>query len=214
MTSRDSAATIAAFDFDGTLTDRDSVVPFVRGLAGTVRLGARMLAVPHRLAPAAIARDRDRIKELASRAAFRGRDVGEVEAAAERYGTRLLATRLRADTAERLRWHRDSGHTVVIVSASYELYLRAVARQLGVDGVLATRLLTAGGRFTGELDGANCRGPEKVRRLTAWLERRGLSRADTTLYAYGDSAGDRELLAVADHACWVNEPLASVAPAA
>ena len=54
----------------------------------------------------------------------------------------------------------------------------------------------AAGRLTGRLDGPNCRGPEKERRLRAWLTDRGLEKA--TLWAYGDSRGDRELLALAD----------------
>ena len=65
---------------------------------------------------------------------------------------------------------------------------------------------------SGRLDGPNCRGPEKVRRLREWFDRQGLDRADLTLWAYGDSSGDRELLAWADHPVWVTEPLASVSP--
>ncbi len=100
----------------------------------------------------------------------------------------------------------------MIVSASYEQYVRVVAERLGDVDVAATRLDVVDGRCTGDLLGANCRGPEKVRRLDAWLRERGLDRAEITLYAYGDSSGDRELLAAADHPHWVNEPLASVAP--
>jgi len=100
----------------------------------------------------------------------------------------------------------------VIVSASYESYVRVVAGALGDIAVVATRLEADEGRCTGRLDGANCRGPEKVRRLHAWLEAEGLARDEITLYAYGDSSGDRELLAWSDHPHRVNEPLTSVAP--
>jgi len=83
---------------------------------------------------------------------------------------------------------------------------------LGIHGVAATRLeLGPGGRYTGRLQGANCRAEQKVVRLDAWLAERGLHRRQVTLWAYGDSAGDRQLLAVADHPVWVKEPLASVA---
>lgn len=205
--------TVAAFDFDGTLTDRDSVVPFLRSLVGTGRLALGLAGSPRSLVPAALRRDRDRIKEVASAVAFAGRSVTMTEAFADRYGAELVDRRLRTDTVARLRWHREAGHLVVIVSASYELYLRSVARSLGVDGLAATRLESVDGMFTGRLDGPNCRGEEKVRRLQSWMHAHALERGDCTLYAYGDSPGDRALLASADHACWVDAPLDSVAPA-
>jgi HAD superfamily hydrolase (TIGR01490 family) len=95
---------------------------------------------------------------------------------------------------ERLGWHRSQGHEVVVVSASFTDYLRPVADRLGVDAVLATELEVVDGRLTGRLAGANVRGAEKVRRLETWL---GDEPAE--LWAYGDSSGDRELLARADH---------------
>jgi phosphatidylglycerophosphatase C len=88
---------------------------------------------------------------------------------------------------------------VVLVSASLDVYLFPLGELLGVHGVLCTRLeRDGGGALTGALVGANCRGPEKVARLEAWLLVEGLDGA--TLWAYGDSAGDDELLARADHA--------------
>jgi phosphatidylglycerophosphatase C len=114
-----------------------------------------------------------------------------------------LRARLRDDTVVRLRSHIDAGHRVVIVSASYEDYLMPVASELGVEAVLSSRLAVVNGRCTGQLEGANCRGAEKVRRLEAWLHGHGLAREDIELYAYGDSSGDRELLAWADHPTWI-----------
>jgi phosphatidylglycerophosphatase C len=66
------------------------------------------------------------------------------------------------------------------------------------------------GRYTGAMVGANCRGPEKVRRLRAWMDEQGLG--DAMLWAYGDSAGDRELLASADQAFLVKDIVLSPAP--
>ena len=69
------------------------------------------------------------------------------------------------------------------------------ARRLGVQGALATELQVGpDGRCTGHLDGPNCRGHEKVERLRRWLGGRS-----PRLWAYGDSSGDDELLAMADH---------------
>lgn len=205
---------VAAFDFDGTLTTRDTVVPFLRRFTSVPRLAVSLLPHSVDVVPAVVGRDRDRLRDLATRSVFRDRPLDDVEAEAASHGERIVREWLRPDTLARLRWHLDHDHRVVIVSASYEHYVRVVARQLGTVAVLATRLDVAGGRCTGALRGPNCRGPEKVRRLDAWLSELSLDRRGVTLYAYGDSSGDRELLAAADHPHWVDEPLASVAPTA
>ena len=84
----------------------------------------------------------------------------------------------------------------MLVSASLGPYLRPLGRRLGVDDVLCAEPLRRGDVFADGLDGANCRAAEKVRRLDAWLDARSLR--DATVWAYGDSDGDRELLARAD----------------
>lgn len=203
---------VAAFDFDETLTTRDTVVPFLRRFTTVPRFAASSL--PHAATVLAVAarRDRDRLRELATRLVFEGRSLAEVETEAATHGATIADRWLRPDTTDRLRWHLAQDHHVVIVSASYEQYVHVVAERLGRVGVVATRLEVEEGECTGGLDGANCRGPEKVVRLDAWLAAEGLDRRASTLYAYGDSTGDRELLAAADHPHWVDEPLASVAP--
>lgn len=206
------SSTVAAFDFDGTLTDRDTVVPFLRRFTSRRRFAAGLLPHALRLLPLAARRDRDRLRAIATELVFRGRPVSEVDTHAAAWGAEIVARHLREDALTRLRWHLDHGHDVVIVSASYDSYLEVVARALGDVGVLATRLEVADGACTGRLDGPNCRGAEKVRRLERWLAERGVERSEVTVHAYGDSAGDRELLAWADHPHWAGGPLGSVAP--
>lgn len=204
--------TVAAFDFDETLTRRDSVVPFLRSFASRRRFAAGLLPKTLRLLPLAVRRDRDQLRAIATQLVFTGRPMSEVAAAAARHGSAILASGLRPDTEQRLRWHLDEGHRVVIVSASYEQYVRTVGAGLGDVAVLATRLEVVDGTCTGRLDGPNCRGPEKVERLRAWLRAQGYARDEVVLYAYGDSRGDAEMLAWADHPHWVTTPLDSVAP--
>ena len=83
-----------------------------------------------------------------------------------------------------------------IVSASLDAYLDPLAPLLGVDHVLCTKLgVGADGRLDGTLAGGNVRGAAKVERVRSWL---GATSAE--IWAYGDSAGDNEMLALADHA--------------
>jgi phosphatidylglycerophosphatase C len=123
-------------------------------------------------------------------------------AALDRLGSDFARTfvlpRLRDDTTARLRRHQALGHRVVLASASLEQYLGPLGTELGLDGVVCTRLERGvDGRLTGRLLGPNCRGPEKALRVRAWLSDNGLE--DAELWAYGDSSGDTELLALADH---------------
>ena len=98
----------------------------------------------------------------------------------------------------RLEWHREQGHRVVLVSASYRSYLDHLARMLGCDAVLSTEIeVDSTGRCTGRLKGRNCRGPEKVNRLTTWMQAEGIHGA--RVWAYGDSSGDEHMLAMANH---------------
>jgi phosphatidylglycerophosphatase C len=194
---------VVACDVDGTLTRRDCVVPFLREVAGTRRLVGTLGRRPDRLTSALARRDRDTLKALAVRAAFAGRQEAEITALGERFAERVVAGWLRDDVVDRVRADAADGAVVVLVSASFEAYLRPLARMLELDDVLGVRLAATDGVLTGELQGWNTRGPEKVRRLERWLEEHHGGRRRVELIAYGDSAGDRELLAGAEVAHWV-----------
>jgi phosphatidylglycerophosphatase C len=196
---------LAAFDFDGTLTRRDTLVPFLVRSCGAAAFGRAV----RRTAPLAIKARTGRLaSELhhrdASKAAlvhelYTGREASWLEHEGERYAADLDA-KLRPEMRDQLRWHREAGHELVIVSASLGAYLRPFARAHGFDHVIAVELEAGtSGHLTGRLQGANVRGPEKARRLLEWLD----GRTPTQMWAYGNSSGDAELLALADVPVWV-----------
>lgn len=208
--SATSPENVAAFDVDGTLTVRDCVTPFLLRVGGWSGIPRSLLRRPTAAFGAAARRDRDRMKELVVGGVLRGRKVAQVEALGEEFAQQVEADWLRADTLGRLRWHQRAGHRIVLVSASLSPYLRPLGRRLGVDEVLCAEPLRRGDEFADGLDGANCRAEEKVRRLEAWLQSQRLT--DATVWAYGDSNGDRELLARADHPMLVKGTTVSAVP--
>ena len=191
----DGARPLAAFDLDGTLTHRETLLPFLRQAVGRGRTYRALLASSLPLARAAAfgGAHRDAAKAAVLRGVLAGAPLDGLTEAAEAFADHVVTHRLRPDVRDRVDWHRREGHELVLVSASPELYVTPIGRRLGFDTVLATRLeVDADGRLTGRLLGANCRGPEKVMRLREWRGE-GLS----IDYAYGDSAGDREMLDLA-----------------
>lgn len=207
--SSSSRPVVAAFDVDKTLTTRDCVIPFLRQVGGLAFIGRLAVRSPQFLV-AILQRRRDRIKALATRAAVRGRSLVDVDAVAQRFANEVWERRMRSDTTARLRWHVSQGHRVVLVSASYRNYLVPLADRLGAHHVISTELAVADGICTGELRGPNCRGAVKADRLRAWIVDAGLS--DVEIHAYGDSAGDRELLAMADRSTLVGTTPLDVVP--
>jgi phosphatidylglycerophosphatase C len=187
---------VAAFDFDGTISHRDTLAPFLAEVVGTGAFVRAVLSRTPRLVGVSLGRiDRDLEKEALIRRLLAGRTTESIEAAGAAYATRLWERRrFRPAMLDRMRWHRDAGHEIVIVSASLEVYLRPLAPLLGADHAIGCLLESEGGVVTGDLIGGNVRGPEKVRRLDAWL-----GDGPVELWAYGESSGADELLARADH---------------
>ena len=184
---------IAAFDFDGTLTVRDSFTAFLRWRTSGWRWSAGLL----RLAPAALVylveRDRGRLKAAAVRVFLRGVDRQALAQEAAAFAADQADRLLRPDALEVWTAHQDAGDLVVIVTASPEDTVAPFAARLAADALIGTRLSwKRDGRVGDGLDGPNCRGPEKVRRLRA-----AFGEAVEIVDAYGDTSGDRDMLAMA-----------------
>jgi HAD superfamily hydrolase (TIGR01490 family) len=195
---------VAAFDFDGTLARGGSELRFLLRLRGTAAVAAAVVRLAPKLARGAVlgGPSADAGKQALFMRLLAGLPADRVAGTAAAFAEDHLRRRLRPEVHDRLRWHREQGHRVVIVSASPEYYVRVAGELLGADGALATRLEVGGGILTGRFEGQNCRGAEKYARLVGWLRAEGLHGNGAThpvLWAYGNSRGDLRLLAAADH---------------
>lgn len=192
-----NAAVVAAFDFDGTLSTRDNLMPFLCRAVGTPAVAQALAAGGCSVALDGRASwSRNALKAEVVRRTLTGYDAERFESLGRTFAFEILRRHLRGDVVERVDWHRTQGHRLVLVSASFDVYVRPVAERLRFDAVLATELeVGADGKLTGRLRGENVRGAEKARRLEAWL-----AEQPAYVWAYGDSSGDRELWARADQA--------------
>lgn len=196
-TDSQSFPVVAVFDFDGTLTQRDSLLPFLliavgpwqfwRGLVvmSPVLLGYVLKLIPNW-----------RAKEAVLTHYLSGRTVERFFQLAQNFAIKEVPKLLRPEAIECLQWHQEQGHRTILISASWEAYLLPLTQILGFDQVIGTKLESHAGFLTGRIQGKNCYGKEKVKRLQALIG----DLSDFCIYAYGDSRGDLELLEVATFA--------------
>lgn len=186
---------IAVFDFDGTLTTKDTLLLFIRFAVGTRRfITGFLLFSPLIVLMKLRLYDNSLCKERLFSWFFRGMAHSEFAELGRRFAGRVTAV-ARTETTAALARHRQEGAAVYVISASIEEWVRPYCELLGVKEVLATQVeVDADGQLTGRFATPNCYGAEKVKRLLAVEP----DRDSYHLTAYGDSNGDAEMFAMAD----------------
>ena len=210
--------TIHVFDFDGTLTTRDTLLLFIRHARGWWALfGGLLLFSPLLVLMKLHLADNGRTKERLFCHYFSGmleRDFDALCQSFARSHTHVLRTAGLRTVLQAL----DRGDRVVVLSASIDRWVEACLRPFLVSSslfqVLGTEIEVVDGRLTGRFATPNCYGPEKVRRLKEFLKEvsprgdvegatkvsprgdvEGALEGTPFILAYGDSRGDKELLA-------------------
>lgn len=190
---------VHVFDFDGTITARDTFVEAIdyryrhwRTLIGFLLHSPLIVLMKLRLYP------NGRTKQKVFSHFFKGIREDVFQDVMRRYAECWKKT-VRPKAAEHIRALLAQGRRVVIVSASMDAWVEPIAREMergtgGTIEVIATRVEYKDGLVTGRFSTPNCYGAEKVRRLKEILT----DRKDCKLIAYGDSRGDKELLEYAD----------------
>ena len=160
---------VAAFDFDGTITKRDTLVPFLWRAGGPARNATGWASLIPLVTERDSNRRRARAKTQMVRRTLGGKPHTEAVTIARDYAA-TLPNGFRPESLARIEWHRGEGHELILVTASLRMYVEPAAAALGFDHVIAVDLATdAGLRITGELAHPNVRGSEKARRLREYL---------------------------------------------
>lgn len=196
---------IAVFDFDGTITQKDTLLEFIKFAFGKINfymgfaLYSPIICLMFlKLFP------NWKCKEIVLGHYVRNMSHDEFQLKGQQFAE-YVSTILRPDVLERMQYHIDKGHEVYIVSASIEDWIVPFVNS--VDSkitVLATKLdVDAGGFLTGKFATKNCHGVEKVNRLISYIPELSSHRDDFYIYAYGDSRGDREMMEFVDEGMMV-----------
>ena len=186
---------LALFDFDKTITDRDTFFHFMCYACGKTKV----ILVMFRFFPYVILHfagffDGGKLKELFLKRLIGGWTASRIEEVASKYTSDRLGSIVRNSALKEIRKHREKNADIAIVSASPSIWIKFFAQEQGVD-LLATELELIDDVVTGRLKGINCRGKEKVERIKKKYD---LSKY-TNIFAYGDSSGDKEMLELANH---------------
>lgn len=196
---------LAIYDMDKTITARATWTPFLwtyarcrpwRVLPLLATVGPAGLYLAKRI-------DRARLKEMTQALVMGRRAKREtVEQVAELFGGRVAAYDVRRDARARIAADRAEGYRVVLATASYDFYVRPIARSLGIDDVIATPSTVESDRLIARIAGENCYADAKLRMIEAWMVDEEIARDDAHIRFYSDHVSDAPTLA------WADEPFA------
>lgn len=198
---------LAIYDMDRTVTRHATYTPFLLHCAARRapwRLIFLPLVVGSMLAYVAKLIDRARLKEINHRLLLGGKiHPRNLAPLVDSFAERQVATNIRPGALRAIARDKSEGRRVVMATASYTLYARAIADRLGFDDVIGTgSIIGLDERVHAKIDGENCYGPAKRRMIADWVERSGLTGTHGHVRFYSDHVSDAPVFE------WSDEPVA------
>jgi HAD superfamily hydrolase (TIGR01490 family) len=187
--------TIAVFDFDGTITQKDTLLEFIKFSKGNRRFySGLLLFAPLLIAMKLKMYPKRKAKQSLFSYFYKGVSIEKFNDLGNKFSSEIDKI-VRPKAMEALKLHKRNSDKTIIISASIENWITFWAEKAGIDLVLATKIETdKNGLLTGKFLTKNCYGREKVNRLLEMFPNRN----DYKLIVYGDSRGDKELMEIAD----------------
>lgn len=158
--------------------------------------------------------DRGGFKPAAIRL-FLGSDMSEARMAklAKRFADWRIPSDVAPGAERAIARDRAEGYRLIMATAAPEFYAQALGDKLGFEVVIASRhLREVDGAWSPQIDGNNCYGAEKGRRVAEWLKQ-NIDGSPRHVRAYSDHPSDASLFALADESVLVgrSEKLAALA---
>ena len=188
--------TLALFDFDGTITNRDSLADFLQFAVGKkVYYSGIIKLLPVLISYKFNLISNERAKQKLINHFFKGFSLANFQALSEQYGLSQVHHIIRPKAMQKIKWHQEKAHNIAVVSASIENWIQPWCQQYGIV-TIATQLETKNQQLTGQFSSKNCYGDEKVNRIRSVYNLQHYN----DIYAYGDSEGDLAMLKLANKA--------------
>jgi HAD superfamily hydrolase (TIGR01490 family) len=196
---------IAIYDMDRTITRTGTYTPFLIH-AALARAPWRLLLLPVALLAmlgyALKLFTRARLKEI-NQSLLLGVEISraDLEPVTASFADRVMRLNTLPGALRQIEEDRAAGRRLVLATASYRLYVEAIAARLRFDDVIATNsILGLDARVTAKIDGENCYGPAKLRMIEAWFGAQGIDRSKAHVRFYSDHASDAPVMEWADEA--------------
>lgn len=186
---------IAFFDFDGTITRADTMLGLIKFHFGSLKFYLGMMMISTSLIGLKLGLlSRQIAKEKLLSHFFAGMKVAEFDEICRSFSAMKMPKLLRVAALKRLEQLKSEGAAIVVVTASASNWVKFWCAANGLP-YLSSELEVNDGKLTGKLDGLNCNEEEKVNRIKASYS---LEEFDE-IECYGDSSGDKAMLAIATH---------------
>lgn len=182
------------FDFDGTLTYKDSFVEFIQFTHGKFRFYLGLLLI----APKLIAWRYGWItaqdgKVMVLKHFYKNKTQEQLENWGKAFCKTVVPKILFKEAMPTIQNYQKAGEDIAVVSASLDVWIAPFCDAVGME-LICTKIAYDNGIFKGKLASKNCNFKEKVQRIKA---RYDLSKYDEII-AYGNSKGDKAMLDLAD----------------
>jgi phosphatidylglycerophosphatase C len=189
--------TIAFFDFDGTLTYKDSFDSFLRQSCAPAAFLFKKYVwdFPYLVAYKLKLISTHQLKQRRLKTFLASKSSNELEQITKQFSEIVLPKIIKKSGLERIAWHKAEGHQIWIVSASFDFVLEKWCAQNNINLITNKAEITTHNRLSGFFPKPDCNNEEKVNRIRQNID---LEKA-TAIYAYGDTSGDSAMLALSHH---------------
>ncbi|MGH1434217.1 MAG: HAD-IB family hydrolase [Lewinella sp.] len=187
---------VAVFDFDGTISDQDSFLAFIRHTHGFWGLyWGFLLHLPYLMMYLLGRYPNDRFKEKIFTHFYAGKTKEDLAQKGKQFCQQKLPSMIYAGAWQQLHWHQQQGHRIIILTASSAIWLKNWCETHQFE-LIATTFAIQNGRYTGKIEGKNCYGEEKAKQIASILSQYPAFE----VYGYGDRASDAAFLQYCNHA--------------
>lgn len=182
---------IVVFDFDNTLTTKSTTLPFFKYLYPNTFWLKLLPTLPLIIAYKAKIKDIDQMNLAFTHYFLKDQHKNYLINKSNIFNENFFPKILRKAAIDKYLWHKKQEHYCILATAAFDIYIDKWAINFGFDAVVSTKIEFSDGIATGKLQSLSCYGKEKLNRVNEIIG------SDTIFYAYGDSNGDKELLAAA-----------------
>lgn len=186
---------LAIFDVDYTLTKKETLMELFKYVVK--RDKRKGVYIPRALFSGLMfvmgIYDEKKVKETFLKF-LHGTDEENFRRIIKEYYENRLSKILYEDGIKMLRKLKNEGYDVYLISASPEFYLMELYAIKEVDVIIGTKFSIKDGKFERRMEGANCKGEEKVRRLKEYLDENNIEVDFEESYMFSDSLSDKPLL--------------------